>query len=60
MNTWTEPWKVVSKTGEPVYGVEDIVTGRSREVHVARRRPYADASLNVTVELKEVFNSFKS
>ena len=31
--------------------VEDIVTGRSREVHIARMRPYADASLNVTAGL---------
>ena len=51
---------VVSKTVGHVYGVEDIVTGRSREVHIARMRPYADASLNVTVELKEVFNDLKS
>ena len=43
-----------------MYGVEDIVTGRSYEVHIARMRPYADASLNVTAELKEVFNNLKS
>ena len=43
MNTWTGPWVVVSKTGRHVYGVEDIVTGRSREVYNARMRPYADA-----------------
>ena len=42
-----------------MYGVEDIVTGRSRKVHIARMRPYADASLNVAVELKEVFNNLK-
>ena len=29
MNTWTGPWRVVSKTGGHVYGVDDIVTGRS-------------------------------
>ena len=51
---------VVSKTGGHVYGVEHIFTGHSREVHIARMRPYADASLNVTVELKEVFNALKS
>ena len=39
-----------------MYGVEDIVTRRSREVHIARMRPYADASLNVTAELKEVLS----
>ena len=47
MNTWTGPRRVVSKTGGHVYGVEDIVTGRSREVHIARVQMYADASLNV-------------
>ena len=40
-----------------MHGVEDIVTGRSREVHIARMRPYADASLDVTAELKKVFNN---
>ena len=40
-----------------MYGVKDTVTGCSREVHIARMWPYADASLTVTVELKEVFNS---
>ena len=37
-------------------GVEGIITGRSRGVHIARMRPYADPSLNVIAELKEVFN----
>ena len=39
---------------------EYIVTGRSREAHIVRMRRYADASLNVTVELKEVLNNLKS
>ena len=43
-----------------MYGAEDIVTGRSHEVRIARMRPYADASLIVTAELKEVFNNLKS
>ena len=43
-----------------MYGVEDIVTGRSREVHIARVRPYADASLTVAAELKEVFSNLKN
>ena len=51
---------MASKTGGHAYGVKDIVTGRSREVHIARMRPYADASLNVTAELKEIFNNFES
>ena len=60
MNTWTGRWRVVSKTGGHVCGVEDTVTGRSREVHIARMRRYADASLNVTAELKEIFNNLTS
>ena len=40
-----------------MHGVEDIVTGRSREEHIARMRPYADSSLDVTAELKKVFNN---
>ena len=32
MNTWTGPWRVVSKIGGHVHGVEYIVTGRSREI----------------------------
>ena len=36
------------------------LTGRTREVHIMRMRPYADASLNVTVELKGIFSSLTS
>ena len=50
-NTRTGPWRVVSKTGGHVYGMEDIATGRLREVHIARMHPYADTSLIVTVKL---------
>ena len=46
--------------GTILNNVEDIVTKSLREVHIARMRPYADASLNVTAELKEVFNNLKS
>ena len=50
---WTGPWRVVS-SGRHVYAVEDIVSGQRMQVHVARMRPYSDASLDVTDELKEV------
>ena len=60
INTWTGPWRVVSKTGGHAYRVKDIATGRLREVHIAQMQPYADASLTVTAELKEVFNNMKS
>ena len=60
INTWTGPWRVVSKTEGHVYRVKDIATGSLREVYIAQMQPYADASLNVTAELKEVFNNLKS
>ena len=59
INTWTRPWRVVSKTGVHVYDMEDIVMERAREVQITRMRPYADASLNFTAELKKIFNSLK-
>ena len=43
-----------------MYSVEGIVTERSRGLHTARVRPYADASLNVTAELKKAFNNLRS
>ena len=60
INTWTRPWRVVWITGGHVYDVEDIVMERAREVQITRMRPYADASLNFTAELKKIFNSLKS
>ena len=50
MSTCTGPWRVISKTGGNVHGVEDIITGHSREVHIAQMRSYAGASLNVIAE----------
>ena len=50
--TWTGPWRVVEK-GKHVYTVVDVVTNQRVQVHVVRMRPYADASLTVTEELKE-------
>lgn len=40
--------------GNHVYTVEDIWSGQRMRVHVARMRPYFDASPSVTDELKEV------
>ena len=53
--TWTGPWRVVSTEQQHVYGVQNIVSGEVRAVHVARLRFYADAALAITAELKEVF-----
>ena len=51
---------MISKTGGHVYNVDDIAPGRSREVDIARMRPYAYASFNIIGELEEVLNYLKS
>ena len=38
-----------------VYGVQNIVTGEVKDVHVVRLRFYADKDLKMTVALKEMF-----
>jgi len=53
--TWTGPWRVVSAEQPHVYGVQNIVSGDVREVHVTRIRFYADRALAITAELKDVF-----
>ena len=53
--TWTGPWRVVVAHRPHVYGVQNIVSGEVRDVHVAHMRFYADAALAITAELKEVF-----
>ena len=52
---WTEPWRVVVAQRPHVYGVQNIVSGEVRDVHVVRMRFYADAAIAITAELKEVF-----
>ena len=59
VQTWTGPWRVVSGGSEHVRVVEDIVTGETKEVHVVRMRPYADSSLVVGAEVREVFEMTK-
>ncbi|CAM9669740.1 unnamed protein product [Ascophyllum nodosum] len=55
VQTWTGPWRVVSGGSEHVRVAEDIVTGETKEVHVVRMRPYADSSLVVGAEVRELF-----
>ena len=57
MSTWTGPWRVVNDDREHVYAVEHIVTGETRDVHVARMRFYADRHLKVTKRLRDVFQN---
>lgn len=42
------------------YGVEDIITGKRKELGVARVGPYADEPLASTAELREVFTTLKN
>ena len=53
--TWTGLWRVVVAQRPHAYGVQNIVSGEVRDVHVARMRFYADAALEITAELKDVF-----
>eukprot|EP00903_Cladosiphon_okamuranus_P017345 g15980.t1 len=54
-STWTGPWRVVTAQQEHVYGVQNIISGEVRDVHVARMRFYSDSELDITSDLKEVF-----
>ena len=49
----------MSGGSEHVRVVEDIVTGENKEVHVVRMSPYADSSLVVGTEVREVFEMTK-
>ena len=59
VQTWTGPWRIVPGGSEHVRVVEDIVTGEPEEVHVVRKRPYADSSLVVAADVREVFEMTK-
>ena len=59
VHTWTGPWRFVPGGPEHVRVMEDIVTGETKEVHVARIRPYADSSLVVGTEFHEVIEMTK-
>ena len=59
VQTWTGPWPVVPGGSEHLRVVEDIVTGETKGVHVVRMRPYADSSLVVGAEVREVFEMTK-
>ena len=53
--TWTGPWRVVTAEKKHVYSVQNIISGEERDVHVARLRFYSDSALEITSDLKEVF-----
>ena len=53
--TWTGPWRAVTAEQKHVYSVQNIISGDVRDVHVVRLRFYSDAQLDVTSDLKDVF-----
>ena len=55
MSTWTGPWRVVGADHSHVYSVQNIVSSKVHTAHVARLRFYADEDLNITAEIKDVF-----
>ena len=54
MSTWTGPWRVVAADHAHVYSVQNIVSGKVHQAHVARLRFYADSHLNITADFKDV------
>ena len=54
-STWTGPWRVVGADLSHVYSMQNIVSGKVHTAHVARLRFDADADLNITAEVKDVF-----
>ena len=55
MATWTGPWRVVRAHHPHLFEIQNIVSGRVHTVHVARLRFYVDSQLNVTADVKNVF-----
>ena len=55
MATWTGPWRVVGAHHPHLFEIQKIVSGRVHTAHVARLRFYADSQLNVTADVKNVF-----
>ena len=55
MATWTGPWRVVGAHHPHLFEIQNIVSGRVHTAHVARLRFYADSQLNVTADVKNVF-----
>ena len=53
--TWTGPWRVVGAQHPHLFEIQNVVSGRVHTAHVARLRFYADSQLNVTADVKNVF-----
>ena len=55
MATWAGPWRVVGAHHSHVFEIQNIVSGRVQTAYVARLRFHADSQLNVTADVKDVF-----
>ena len=55
MATWTRPWRVIGVHHPHLFEIQNIVSCRVHTAHVARLRFYADSQLNVTADVKNVF-----
>ncbi|CAM9419279.1 unnamed protein product, partial [Scytosiphon promiscuus] len=55
MATRTGPWRVVGAHHPHVFEIQNVVSGRVHTAHVAGLRFYADSQLNVTADVKNVF-----
>ena len=55
MATWTGPWRGVGAHNPHLFEIQSIVSGRVHTAHVARLRFYAYSQLNVTADVKNVF-----
>ena len=53
--TLTGPWRVVGAHHPRLFEIQNIVSGRVHTAHVARLRFYPDSQLNVTADVKNVF-----
>ena len=51
--TWTGPARVVKLTTPQVAQVEDLTTGKVRDIHTSRLKFYEQSSLNITEELTD-------
>ncbi|CAM9540190.1 unnamed protein product [Sphacelaria rigidula] len=55
MATWIGPLRVIDVYHPHVFEIQDIVSGRVQAAHVACLRFHADLRLNVTADVKDVF-----
>ena len=55
MATWTGPWRVVGTHHPRLFEIQNIDSGRVHTADLARLRFYADSQLNVTADVKNVF-----